>query len=121
MLSDSKITQKYLRRYGLDTKRSKSWAGRMVHIQTENGVWRTGGAGYTWEGKENAWILPFEDAVTQISHCGPEKRGAFIDVSKVNVIGDRSIADWRVFARRDDCLDRMVPSDLRQLISTLTQ
>ncbi|EYD71774.1 hypothetical protein Lokhon_01844 [Limimaricola hongkongensis DSM 17492] len=50
----------------------------MVHIRTENGVWRTGGRGYTWAGKPDAWVLPFEEAVKRISHCGPEKHGAFI-------------------------------------------
>lgn len=31
----------------------------------------------------------------------------------------RSLAEWQEFARRDDCLDRMVPSDLRQLIGRI--
>ena len=31
----------------------------------------------------------------------------------------KSIAEWREFARRDDCLDQMVPSDLRQIIGTV--
>jgi hypothetical protein len=71
------ITQKYLRRYP-GSERARSWAGVMVHIETENGVWRTGGCGYTWAGKPNAWIIPFEDAVRKISHCGPEKCGKFL-------------------------------------------
>lgn len=29
---------------------------------------------------------------------------------------DWTLNDWTEFARRDDCLERMVPSDLRQLI-----
>lgn len=77
LFGDEFITQKYLRRYP-DSKRSKSWAGVPVHIQTENGVWRTGGCGYTWATEPNAWILPFEEAVKQINHCGPEKQGKFI-------------------------------------------
>lgn len=71
------ITQKYLRRYP-DSKRARSWAGVMVHIETENGVWRIGGCGYTWAGEPNAWIVPFETAVRQIAHCGPEKCGKFL-------------------------------------------
>lgn len=31
----------------------------------------------------------------------------------------KSLDQWREFARRDDCLDCMVPSDLRQLIGLL--
>ncbi|MGU3399269.1 hypothetical protein ACLBWS_05925 [Brucellaceae bacterium D45D] len=58
--------------------RVKPWAGRMVHIQTENGVWRTGGHGYTYAGKPDAWVLPFEDAVKKVGHCGPEKEATFI-------------------------------------------
>lgn len=36
-----------------------------------------------------------------------------------DVIAGRSLEEWRIFARRDDCLDRMVPSDLRQLIGLI--
>lgn len=74
-----RITQKYLRRYP-DSKRTKSWAGRMVHIETENGVWRHRGQGYTWAGQPNAGIWVFEDAVKRVSHCGPEKCAAFIAI-----------------------------------------
>ncbi len=35
------------------------------------------------------------------------------------VIAGRSLSEWAEFARRDDCLDRMVPSDLRQLVAAL--
>lgn len=93
----------------------------MVHIQTENGVWKVGAHGYTSAGKPDAWVLPFEDAVVRVSHCGPEKRAAFIDVSSVSSIAGRSLADWRVFARRDDCLDSMVPSDLRALLAKVQE
>ncbi|WP_313026909.1 hypothetical protein [Brucella sp.] len=72
-----RITQKYLRRWP-DSKRAKSWAGRLVHIQTENGVWRINGKGYTYSGKEDAWVLPFEDAQKEVAHCGPEKQATFI-------------------------------------------
>lgn len=77
------ITQKYLRRYPASA-RARSWAGVAVHIQTENGVWRIGGSGYTYAGKPDAWVLPFEAASKQIAHCGPEKMGRFLraDTSK---------------------------------------
>lgn len=72
-----RITQKYMRRYP-NSKQTRSWAGRMVHIETENGVWRHGGCGYTWAGRSDAGIWPFEEAVKMVSHCWPEKRAAFI-------------------------------------------
>ena len=34
-------------------------------------------------------------------------------------IGDKTLDEWREFARRDDCLDRMVPSDLRLILGKL--
>lgn len=34
-------------------------------------------------------------------------------------IAGRSLGEWREFAKRDDCLDLMVPSDLRQLIGAI--
>lgn len=72
-----RITQKYLRRYP-ESKETKSWAGKMVHIETNHGVWRTDACGYTFAGKNDAWVLPFEQAQRQVSHCGPEKKAAFI-------------------------------------------
>jgi hypothetical protein len=78
------ITQKYLRQYP-DSERARSWAGVMVHIQTENGVWRTGGSGYTYTGKPDAWILPFEEAIKKIDHCGPEKMGSFLRAEPLKV------------------------------------
>lgn len=76
-MTDDRITQKYIRRYP-NSKRTKSWAGVIVQIETENGVWRHGGSGYTYPHHENAWQLPFEEAIRQVDHCGPEKRAAFI-------------------------------------------
>lgn len=35
------------------------------------------------------------------------------------IIAGKTLGEWREFARRDDCLDRMVPSDLRQLIGAI--
>jgi hypothetical protein len=34
-------------------------------------------------------------------------------------IAGRTLKEWREFARRDDCLDQMVPSDLRLLVGEL--
>ena len=38
---------------------------------------------------------------------------------KVRIIAGRSLDEWHEIARRDDCLDRMVPSELRCLISAI--
>jgi len=76
-MSDDRITQKYLRLYP-DSKRTKSWSGRLVYIQTNRGIWREGGHGYTKTGEPDAWILPFEDAQREVSHCGPEKCAVFL-------------------------------------------
>lgn len=76
------ITPKYLRRFP-NSRRARAWAGVMVHIQTENGVWRIGGHGYTYAGRPDAWIVPFALAVRQIDHCGPEKIGRFLRVSPI--------------------------------------
>jgi len=84
LFSENNITQRYLRRYP-NSRRTKSWSGVMVHIETESGVWREGGSGYTWAGKSDAWVLPFEEAVKEIDHLGPEKRGNFIRAKKVEL------------------------------------
>lgn len=34
-------------------------------------------------------------------------------------IAGRTLVEWVEFSRRDDCLDRMVPSDLRVLIGEI--
>ena len=57
------ITQAYLRRYPT-SKEAKAWAGRMVHIRTENGIWRPGGHGYTSD-LSAAGVWTFEDAQEQ--------------------------------------------------------
>lgn len=75
--ADTRITQKYLRRYP-DSKRTRSWSGKLVHIETENGVWRKNAQGYTYAGRPEAWVLPFEEAVLRVNHCGPEKHAAFL-------------------------------------------
>ncbi|MEO9521699.1 MAG: hypothetical protein ABJC88_16980 [Parasphingorhabdus sp.] len=77
LFTDRMITQKYLRRWP-DSQRAKSWRGKLVNIETENGAWRVNGAGYTYPHTANAWVLPFEQAVKQVSHCGPEKMARFL-------------------------------------------
>lgn len=37
----------------------------------------------------------------------------------IGKIAGRTLAEWQEFARRDDCLDRMVPSDLRAILAAL--
>jgi hypothetical protein len=36
-------------------------------------------------------------------------------------IAGRTLDEWQTFARRDDCLNQMVPSDLRMLIAQIRQ
>ena len=76
-----RITQKYLRRWPA-SKEAMTWVDALVHIETDHGVWRIDGHGYTFAGAANAWVLPFEQAVRQVKHCGPEKRAAFIRVTE---------------------------------------
>jgi len=78
MMETKSITQKYIRRYPNSAK-TRAWARKMVQIQTENGIWREGGSGYTWPNHLNAWLLPFEEAMKQVNHCGPEKQAAFLE------------------------------------------
>ena len=37
----------------------------------------------------------------------------------VRIIAGKTLDDWKVFARRDDCLDKMVPSELRGLLAAI--
>jgi len=37
----------------------------------------------------------------------------------MKIIAGRTLAEWREFARRDDCFSSMVPSDLRELIAAI--
>lgn len=39
--------------------------------------------------------------------------------SEGRAIAGRTIAEWREFAKRDDCLDQMVPSDLRAILGAI--
>lgn len=45
----------------------------------------------------------------------------FNNKNKPETINGMTLEEWRVFARQDDCLDKMVPSDLRELISKITR
>lgn len=36
---------------------------------------------------------------------------------KEPTVAGRTLAEWKEFARQDDCLNQMVPSDLRQLLT----
>jgi hypothetical protein len=96
MTGPDRITQQYLRRWP-ESKKSRAWAGRMVHIETEHGVWRHEGMGYTWAGTPDAGVWSFEDAQREVSHCGPEKRAAFIWVNSVTSCA-QSAPDPRVAA-----------------------
>lgn len=56
------------------------FAGRTVRIWSDEwgAWWRPGGAGYTnREALAGEWR--FEDALREVSHCGPEKR-IFLDI-----------------------------------------
>ena len=48
-----------------------------------------------------------------------EPMGRIIGTVQYTVIAGRTIEQWEQFACRDDCLDQMVPSDLRALIAAL--
>ncbi|MBO6508744.1 MAG: hypothetical protein JJ979_09755 [Roseibium sp.] len=48
------------------------------------------------------------------------QRAAIFHASrKEKRIAGRTLNEWRELARRDDCFERMVPSDLRQLIAAI--
>jgi len=67
----------YLKRYP-NSKRTKSWAGRNVYIYTSRGIWRVGGAGYTFITESDAWVLSFEDALKEIAALGVEKAARLV-------------------------------------------
>ena len=91
LFSDTFITQKYIQRYGWNA-RVRSWLSKKVHIYTNNGVWREDARGYTYADSADAWVLPFEEAVEQIAHCGPEKLGRFILAKEPKVLTTSVIA-----------------------------
>lgn len=43
------------------------------------------------------------------------------ETRKIRKVAGRSLVWWRSFARRDDCLECMVPSDLRQLVAEISE
>ncbi|MEO1564136.1 MAG: hypothetical protein AAFR98_11930 [Pseudomonadota bacterium] len=59
-----------------------------------------------WADKYAAW---YDDRAPEYRHRLPVLRTPDGPV--------KTIQEWREFARRDDCLDRMVPSDLRAILS----
>lgn len=71
------ITLNYVKRYP-NSKKTKSWEDKLVQIETEHGVWKPNGYGYTVVGSETAWILSFKEAVKCVWHTGPEKKARFI-------------------------------------------
>lgn len=72
------ITLAYLQRYGRETARARAWRKCRVQICSNHGTWRENGKGYTVSNAPNAWILPFDEAVEQTAHLGPEKRVRFV-------------------------------------------
>jgi hypothetical protein len=40
---------------------------------------------------------------------------------KEHTIAGKTLAEWKQMAKRDDCLERMVPSDLRELLKHINQ
>jgi hypothetical protein len=48
---------------------------------------------------------------------GPNR---FYREKTVRVIAGRSLDEWKKLARQDNCLDVMVPSDLRQILEAIT-
>jgi hypothetical protein len=69
------ITEKYLRRYP-SSKKTRSWAGAMVHLRTMNGIWRPDGHGYTIHFAE-AWVLPIERARRIVSGIYKDHGGTY--------------------------------------------
>lgn len=55
----------------------EEWCGRLVHIQSDKGLWRHNAKGYTHH-FHDAWRVDFETAYEYTKHCGPEKRVEYI-------------------------------------------
>mgnify|MGYP003669887868 FL=1 len=114
------ISQPYLRRYGMDTPRAQSWAGKPVHIRTENGLWREDARGYTTHAQGDAWVLPFEEAVRQISHCGPEKRGTFVlfkEEKRADTPRNQALEAAAVFVETHKPCNNQAPCAIRPMAS----
>ena len=73
------ITEKYLRRYPR-SKKTRSWAGAMVHMRTMNGIWKPDGHGYTINFAE-AWVLPLEQARKTVSGIYEDHGGTYYRAS----------------------------------------
>ena len=73
------ITEKYLRRYPR-SKKTRAWEGAMVHLRTQNGIWRPDGHGYTLHFSE-AWVLPLADARKIVSGIYEDHGGTYYHAS----------------------------------------
>jgi len=49
----------------------------------------------------------------------PIERPVVAGVKRIRIIAGKTLDQWREFACRDDCLDRMVPSELRLLLAAI--
>lgn len=61
----------------LTPEKMADWSGRLVHIQSDNGIWCPEGRGYT-NNLVDAWKVDFETAYRSTRHCGPEKRVRYL-------------------------------------------
>ena len=83
------ITEKYLRRYPR-SKKTRAWEGAMVHLRTQNGIWRLDGHGYTLHFSE-ALVLPLADARKIVSGIYEDHGGTYYRVSAA-AIRSRGVA-----------------------------
>lgn len=77
MMRPPEISLAYIKRYP-NSQRTRSWAGRLVMISSDNGFWREGARGYCYARDPNVWRIPFEEAFERTKHCGPEKRVRYV-------------------------------------------
>ena len=90
-----------------------AWAGQIVNIKTDRGVWRTDGAGYTLHGQPDAWALPFEEALRIIRPLGPEKKARLLRPAREAVMSDREL-DAII------CVVRGMRMDFKTVLSLMT-
>ena len=67
------ISRKYIERYP-NSKRTKSWSGKIVAINCVSGYWRSNCSGYTY--RPNAAAYTFEEAL-RVSGRGRERCNAY--------------------------------------------
>lgn len=46
--------------------------------------------------------------------------GSVVDIDQRKILG-RSLEEWQDFAKQDDCLEKMVPSDLRMILQAIRE